>query len=172
MPGPAAVQTATRASGAAVRMIGAVKRTRPAYSRAQLPPAGTFRKMENGQWRLEFNPLGGCVMSLYSKAFDFELTDEDRERIAGEIPRGRKLWLTPQKDGDPLEYVLVEEGVTDDSFTELVCANAASYEGREAVVGYQTDSMAAAGGKDSTNPFMPKFPKRGQNKGTAPEPKK
>jgi hypothetical protein len=32
--------------------------------------------------------------------------------------------------------------------------------------------MAAMDGKDSTNPFMPKFPKRNQNKGTAPEPKK
>ena len=44
--------------------------------------------------------------------------------------------------------------------------------GREAVVGYQTANMASDDGKDATNPFMPKFPKRNQNKGTAPEPKK
>ena len=87
------------------------------------------------------------------------------------MPRGRKLWVKPAAEGAPLEYVMVSEGVTDDSFTELVCDDAASYEGREAVVGYQTANMAAAD-KDATNPFMPKFPKRNQNKGTAPEPKK
>ena len=62
--------------------------------------------------------------------------------------------------------------MTDDSFTEIVCDGVAAYEGREAVVGYQTANMAAMGEKDSTNPFMPKFPKRNQNRGTAPEPKK
>ena len=112
------------------------------------------------------------VLAVAAAAFRFRPKDEDRDRIAGEIPRGRKIWLAPRKEGDPLEYVLVEEGVTDDSFTSIVCEGVDALEGREAVVGYQTDSMAAAGGKDSTNPFMPKFPKRGQNKGTAPEPKK
>ena len=112
------------------------------------------------------------VLAVAAAAFRFRPKDEDRERIAGEIPRGRKIWLKPAKDGDPLEYVLVEEGVSDDSFTSLVCEGAEALEGREAVVGYQTENMAAASEKDSTNPFMPKFPKRGQNKGTAPEPKK
>ena len=65
---------------------------------------------------------------------------------------------------------LREEGVTDDSSIEIKCANAASLEGREAVVGYQVSSMQAGSG-GSQNPFMPKFPKRG-TKGTAPEPKK
>ena len=112
------------------------------------------------------------VLAVAAAAFRFRPKDEDRERIDGEIPRGRKIWLKPLADGDPLEYVLVGEGVTDDSFTEIVCDGVAAYEGREAVVGYQTANMAAMDGKDSTNPFMPKFPKRNQNKGTAPEPKK
>jgi len=112
------------------------------------------------------------VLAVAAAAFRFRPKDEDRERIAGEIPRGRKIWLKPQKDGDPLEYVLVEEGVTDDSFTSIVCEGVDALEGREAVVGYQTANMAAAGDKDATNPFMPKFPKRNNNKGTAPEPKK
>jgi HlyD family secretion protein len=112
------------------------------------------------------------VIAVAAAAFRFRPKDEDLERVAGEVPRGRKLWVKPAAEGAPLEYVMVSEGVTDDSFTELVCDDAASYEGREAVVGYQTANMAAMDGKDSTNPFMPKFPKRNQNKGTAPEPKK
>ena len=111
------------------------------------------------------------VLVVAAAAFRFRPKEEDLARVAGEVPRGRKLWLKPAKEGDPLEYLLVKEGVSDDSFTEILCDNVESYEGREAVVGYHT-SMTAAGGGDSTNPFMPKFPKRNQNKGTAPEPKK
>ena len=112
------------------------------------------------------------VLAVAAAAFRFRPKEEDRARVAGEIPRGRKIWLKPLADGGPLECVPVGEGVTDDSFTEVVCDGAASYEGREAVVGYQTATMAADDGGESTNPFMPKFPKRNQNKGTAPEPKK
>lgn len=111
------------------------------------------------------------VVAVAAAAFRFRPKEEDLERVAGEVPRGRKLWIKPATEGAPLEYVLVSEGVTDDSFTELVCEGSASFEGREAVVGYQTANMAAQD-KDATNPFMPKFPKRNQNKGTAPEPKK
>ena len=111
------------------------------------------------------------VIAVAAAAFRFRPKDEDLERVAGEVPRGRKLWIKPATEGAPLEYVLVSEGVTDDSFTELVCEGSASFEGREAVVGYQTANMAAPD-TDATNPFMPKFPKRNQNKGTAPEPKK
>ena len=111
------------------------------------------------------------VVSVAAAALRFRPKDEDLDRIEGEIPRGRKLWLVPAKEGDPPEYVLVEEGVTDDSFIEITGANAASLEGREAIVGYQTPNMPDAGGKDATNPFMPKFPRRNQNKGTAPEPR-
>ena len=111
------------------------------------------------------------VVAVAAAAFRFRPKEEDLERVAGEVPRGRKLWIKPAAEGAPLEYVMVSEGVTDDSFTELVCEGSASFEGREAVVGYQTANMAAPD-KDATNPFMPKFPKRNQNKGTAPEPKK
>ena len=99
-------------------------------------------------------------------AFRFRPKDEDRP---AEVPRGRKVWLVGA-DGK-LEPQLVTEGVSDDSFTQLVGGEA--LEGKEAVVGYETPAtMAAKAGGDTTNPFKPKFPQRNKNKGTAPEPKK
>ncbi len=115
------------------------------------------------------------VVSVAAAAFRFRPKETDLERVQGEVPRGRKIWLKPLKDGDPLEYVKVEEGVSDDAFTQIVCDGAASLVGREAVLGYQVANVAvAAAGEEggSKNPFMPKFPKRNKNKGTAPEPKK
>ncbi|MBE6381955.1 MAG: HlyD family efflux transporter periplasmic adaptor subunit [Lentisphaerae bacterium] len=109
------------------------------------------------------------VIAVAAAAMRFRPKEEDLSRIAGEIPRGRKLWLMPQKEGDPLEYFLFEEGVSDDSFTEILGDGVPALEGREAVVGYHTATTVKATGD---NPFMPKPPKRGQNKGTAPEPKK
>jgi len=38
-----------------------------------------FRRLENRYWRLAFNPVGGRIMSLYSKAIDRELTSPNRE---------------------------------------------------------------------------------------------
>ena len=111
------------------------------------------------------------VLAVAAAAFRFRPKDEDIARIGGEVPRGRKLWLLPSAAGGALEFLPVSEGVSDDSFTEIVCDGAESYEGREAVVGYEI-SGAAGQGRDETNPFMPKFPKRGNNKGTAPEPRK
>lgn len=109
------------------------------------------------------------VLAVAAAAFRFRPKEEDyeRARAGGEIPRGRKLWFA--KPDGTLEYLRVEEGVSDDSFVEVKCENVASLEGREAVVGYPIARMQGPGG--STNPFMPKFPKRG-TKGTAPEPKK
>ena len=104
-------------------------------------------------------------LAVSSAAFRFRPKDEDRP--AGEIPRGRKLW-TLGADGK-LACTVVETGVTDDSFTELL--NAAAFEGRDAVVGYETASTIAVKGDKAENPFMPKIPKHG-TKGTAPEPKK
>jgi len=114
------------------------------------------------------------VVSVAAAAFRFRPKDEDRDRIEGEIPRGRKIWLKPLKEGDPLEFLQVEEGVSDDATTQIVCVGAESLEGREAVIGYQLAGMEGLGpqGGDSKNPFMPKFPPRNKNKGTAPEPKK
>ena len=114
------------------------------------------------------------VVAVAAGAFRFRPKDEDLERVPGDVPRGRKIWLKPLKEGDPLEYVKVDEGVSDDAFTQIVCEGASSFEGREAVLGYQVANAAAAAGEEggSKNPFMPKFPKRGKNKGTAPEPKK
>ena len=97
-------------------------------------------------------------------AFRFRPKDADRP---AEVPRGRKVWLVAA-DGK-LEPHLVTEGVSDDSFTQLVDGEA--LEGKEAVVGYETPATAKMGG-DTTNPFKPKFPQRNKNKGTAPEPKK
>ena len=99
-------------------------------------------------------------------AFRFRPKDEDRPE--GEIPRGRKLWFEGA-DGK-LTPVLVTEGVSDDSFTQLVGGE--SLEGKEAVIGYETPKTLAAGAAGTTNPFKPKFPQRNKNKGTAPEPKK
>ena len=103
------------------------------------------------------------VVVVSSAAFRFRPKDEDRPE--GELPKGRKVWLL--EDGRLVPRV-VSEGVTDTSFTELRDADA--LEGRQAVVGYETPATLAAGA-GTTNPFMPKFPKRG-TKGTAPEPKK
>ena len=98
-------------------------------------------------------------------AFRFRPKEGDREE--GEIPRGRKLWVVGEND--KLKPILVMEGVSDASFTQLVDAD--ELEGKEAVVGYETPATLAAK-DDTTNPFKPKFPQRGKNKGTAPEPKK
>ena len=97
-------------------------------------------------------------------AFRFRPKAEDR--APGEVPRGRKIWFVGA-DGKLTPH-LVTEGVSDDSFTELVGGDA--FEGKEAVVGYQTATFAPPSDAAS-NPFMPKPPKRG-TAGTAPEPKK
>ena len=105
-----------------------------------------------------------CV-AVSAAAFRFRPREEDCPE--GELPRGRKVW-TVGPDGS-LEYNVVETGVTDDSFTELL--NAAALEGRDAVVGYEIMSTLAQNGDKPENPFLPKPPKRG-TKGTAPEPKR
>ena len=112
------------------------------------------------------------VLAVAAAAFRFRPKEADygRAAAAGEIPRGRKLWF-PNADGS-LAWARVEEGVSDDTFIELKGENVASFEGREAVVGYRLPNRPGAPGANGTsNPFMPKFPKRG-TKGTAPEPKK
>ena len=98
-------------------------------------------------------------------AFRFRPKDEDRPE--GEIPQGRKIWFADEMG--KLTPVVVEEGVTDDSFVELKDGEA--YLGKQAVVGYQTASTLASSGDETSNPFMPKPPKHGTS-GTAPEPKK
>ena len=98
-------------------------------------------------------------------AFRFRPKDEDRP---ADYPRGRKIWLAGE-DGK-LTPMVVTEGVSDDTFTQLVGGEA--LEGREAVIGYETPRTLAAGAAGTTNPFKPKFPQRNKNKGTAPEPKK
>ena len=105
-----------------------------------------------------------CV-AVSAAAFRFRPKDEDRPE--GELPKGRKIW-TVGADGKLVCNVL-EQGVTDDSFTELL--NADAFEGKEAVIGYETASTLAAKDEKEENPFMPKHPKHG-TKGTAPEPKK
>ena len=99
-------------------------------------------------------------------AFRFRPKPEDRE--SEEVPRGRKLWFVGE--GGKLKPVVVTEGVSDTTFTQVVGNDA--LEGREAVVGYETPATLAAKKDDTTNPFKPKFPQRNKNKGTAPEPQK
>lgn len=105
------------------------------------------------------------VLVVAAAAFRFRPHDEDIADL-GELPRGRKLWLL--KDDGKIEPVVVTEGVSDDSFTEILADGVDALEGRRAVVGYQT--VATAKQDETSNPFMPKFPKK--QKGTAPEPKK
>ena len=101
-----------------------------------------------------------------ASAFRFRPKPEDRGE--GEIPRGRKLWLLG--DDGALKPVLVTEGVSDASFTQIVDGD--KLEGKNAVIGYETPATLAKKGEDTKNPFMPKFPQRNKSKGTAPEPKK
>ena len=98
-------------------------------------------------------------------AFRFRPKEDERE--PGDVPRGRKIWLVGESG--KLRPVVITEGVSDTSFTQLVGAE--ELEGKEAVVGYETPATLAMK-DDTTNPFKPKFPQRGKNKGTAPEPKK
>ncbi|MBO7308376.1 MAG: efflux RND transporter periplasmic adaptor subunit [Kiritimatiellae bacterium] len=111
------------------------------------------------------------VVSVPSAAFRFRPKKEDLERIGGEIPRGKKLWFKPASKDAPLEYMLVTEGVSDNSFTQIVVDDAENLIDREVVVGYETKTQAKGKGEE-TNPFMPKRMQRNKNKGTAPEPKK
>jgi len=106
------------------------------------------------------------VLVVAAAAFRFRPHDED---IAGiEVPRGRKIWLVG--DDGTIEPVSVAEGVSDDSFTQIVMEGVDALEGRKAVVGYHTSVTVQQ--DETNNPFMPKFPNRNKNKGTAPEPKK
>ena len=111
------------------------------------------------------------VVSVPSAAFRFRPKKEDLERIGGEIPRGKKLWFKPASKDAPLEYMLVTEGVSDNSFTQIVVDDAENLIDSEVVVGYETKTQAKGKGEE-TNPFMPKRMQRNKNKGTAPEPKK
>ena len=108
------------------------------------------------------------VPLVAAAAFRFRPKSEDIEHL-DEIPRGRKIWLA--NDDGAIEPIAATEGVSDDSFTQIVCDGADRLVGRNAIVGYET-SRTAQNGDNANNPFMPKMPQRGKNKGTAPEPKK
>jgi len=105
--------------------------------------------------------------TIVVSAAAFRFRPKDGDCAVEEIPRGRKLWF--EAEGGKVEPVVVAEGVSDDSFTEILKGD--EFEGRQAVVGYQTATTLVAGGDSATNPFMPKMPKHGTS-GTAPEPKK
>ena len=98
-------------------------------------------------------------------AFRFRPKEDERE--PGDVPRGRKIWLVGESG--KLKPVMITEGVSDTSFTQLVGGE--ELEGKEAVIGYETPATLAMK-DDTTNPFKPKFPQRNKNKGTAPEPRK
>ena len=106
------------------------------------------------------------AVSVSAAAFRFRPKDEDREE--GEVPRGRKLWFVGE--GGKLKPVVVKEGVSDTTLMQILEHD--ELEGREVVIGYETPATLAAKKDDTTNPFKQKFPQRGKNKGTAPEPKK
>ena len=105
------------------------------------------------------------ALAVSAAAFRFRPKEEDREE--GEVPRGRKIWIVGASG--KLNPIVVKEGVSDTTLMQILEHD--ELEGKEAVIGYETPATLAA--KDgTTNPFKPKFPQRGKNKGTAPEPKK
>ena len=106
------------------------------------------------------------ALTVSAAAFRFRPKEEDREE--GELPRGRKLWFVGESG--KLSPVVVKEGVSD--VTSMQILEHEDLEGKEAVIGYETPATLAAKKDDTTNPFKQKFPQRGKNKGTAPEPKK
>ena len=64
-----------------IRMYGkpsARPSAQPVSGKVFAKKRGDFKAIENGSWRLEFNPLGGRAMSLYSKAIGAELTDPEQ----------------------------------------------------------------------------------------------
>ncbi len=139
--------------------------TYPVIIEAENPGEMLFPQM-TATLKIETGRAEG-VVAVASAALRFRPNAADLAKVAGEVPRGRKLWFA-RPDGT-LECVLVTEGVSNDSIT-AVAAEGVELEGREAIVGYPIAGQAApkAGAE---NPFMPKMPKRG-TKGTAPEPKK
>ena len=110
------------------------------------------------------------ALAVTSAAFRFRPQEEDMADGAElAAPRRiRRLWFAD--DAGKLFPVEIETGVADASFTQVVAPD--DIEGRDVVIGYETTSAKAIASGDTKNPFMPKPPQRGKNKGTAPEPKK
>lgn len=106
------------------------------------------------------------AVTVSAAALRFRPKEEDREE--GEVPRGRKLWFVGESG--KLKPLVVKEGVSDVTLMQILEHD--DLEGKEAVIGYETPATLAAKKDDTTNPFKQKFPQRGKNKGTAPEPKK
>jgi HlyD family secretion protein len=98
------------------------------------------------------------ALAVTQAAFRFRPKDKETEL------RGKKLWLV--KDDGDIEAVQPEFGVSDTSFTQV---KDDSLEGRLVAIGYETSNVQSGAG--TSNPFMPKPPQRGKNKGTAPAPK-
>lgn len=104
------------------------------------------------------------VIAVPSAALRFHPEGVD----AGDLPRGARIWLVPQAGGDALECVSVETGASDDSLTELLGEAVASLESRAVVLGRRVSRAGEDKQSGASNPFMPKFPQRNKNKGTAP----
>ena len=138
--------------------------TYPIIIEAENPDEMLFPKM-TATLSIETARAENAVV-VSAAAFRFRPKEEDRE--PGEIPRGRKLWIVGESG--KLKPVVVTEGVSDTTFTQIVGHD--ELEGKEIVIGYETAATLAAAKDDTTNPFKPKFPQRNKNKGTAPEPKK
>ena len=122
------------------------------------------------------------TLAVTSAAFRFRPKPEEIAESAAsaqEMPRQpgqrrvRRVWV--QNAAGKLEPIVVDDGISDDSFTEI--KGPADLEGREVVLGYETPGLVMPGGRPSgagggqTNPFMPKMPQRNKNRGTAPAPK-
>ena len=116
------------------------------------------------------------ALSIPNSAFRFRPRSEDLPPDPPEVSdaerearRGTKRVWTIDANG-VLSPVFVKTGVTDSTYTELIGCE--ELEGREIVIGYDTAAQKQVSDDETTNPFMPKPPQRGKNKGTAPAPKK
>ena len=95
--------------------------------------------------------------------------EAERPRQPGQRP-AKKVWL--QNAAGKLESVVVEDGISNDAFTEL--KGPVSLEGKSVVIGYEMPKgigPGGPGGSEQKNPFMPKPPQRNKNRGTAPAPR-
>ena len=102
------------------------------------------------------------AVAVTSAAFRFRPKD-----VVSDI-KGRKVWV--KNDKGELEAIKVETGIADSSFTEIKAP--VELLGREVLLGYERKGAKAQGSNETSNPFMPKMPKRNTNRGTAPAPRK
>ena len=130
---------------------------------AQLPPVGASESPA-----LDLDYLSSIAQL---KIHHYQLTEVVRQDslsgilLNATLLRQQIAQLYPE---EPPDMPLFD--ITD--YDDIMRLGGEELEGQDVAIGYETAATLAAKGDDTTNPFKPKFPQRGTNKGTAPEPKK